>query len=262
MEPTFFGDENNPLFGVYHPPLSQSSKSNAVLICYPLFQEYIRSHRALRYLADQLSKAGCHVFRFDYFATGDSSGELKEASISKWQESIRLAENELKDLSGMRNITIIGLRFGALLATQHNSPDIRNLILWDPLINGETYISDLKSKHEAMLIDPDRYLKPRKDERNDSAIELLGYSISNELNEQIQQIDIHNITNLKIDNLQLFFSNETSNKYIKLCEDLKSAGVSFECFNFTTNSDWDDLNKLEDTLMPYEIMNKITELLT
>jgi len=260
MDPTFFGDKENPLFGIYHAPLSPASRDTAVLICYPILQEYIRSHRALRYLADQLSKAGCHVFRFDYFATGDSAGSFKQASLAQWQESIRLAEQELRDLSGVRKISIVGLRFGAMLAAQHDSENIQDMILWDPVSNGRQYIEDLKIMHKNMLVDPDRFIKPRHDEVNESATELLGFSVNNELCEQIQQSQIIKNFNSSARKTCIIVS-EDKPTYQKLNTDMAALEIKSEYLVIPGVGDWDKLERLEDMLMPYSIMNKLTELL-
>ena len=80
MNPFYFGSSAEPLFGAYHPPGNQVGRNLAVLICPPLGREYLRAHWALRRLADQISRDGGHVLRFDYFATGDSAGDSKGGS--------------------------------------------------------------------------------------------------------------------------------------------------------------------------------------
>lgn len=262
MEPAFFGDKSQSLFGVYHAPASQTAGDTAVLICYPFFQEYIRSHRAIVQLSKQLSKAGCHVFRFDYFATGDSAGELDDADLSMWMDNIKQAENELIELSGVRKISIIGLRMGALLAAQYQSKKVKDLILWDPVITGEQYIDDLKNMHQYMLVDSDRFAEPREFVKNDTATELLGFSVNNKLVDQIQSCVINENLNTKYEHVFLLTSeDQMSNNTLK--ENLTTAGLNVEytCIAGEEGSgEWCELDKIEDMIMANKLLDKITEL--
>jgi len=262
MEPAFFGDKSQSLFGVYHAPASQTAGDTAVLICYPFFQEYIRSHRAIVQLSKQLSKAGCHVFRFDYFATGDSAGELDDVDLSIWMDNIKQAENELIELSGVRKISIIGLRMGAVLAAQYQSKKVKDLILWDPLTSGEQYIKDLKNMHQAMLVDSNRFAAPREFVNNDTATELLGFSVNNKLIDEIQSCVINKNLNTKYEHVYLLSSvDQLSNN--KLKDDLTSAGLNVDYTSIAGeegSGEWSELDKIEDMIMPNKIIDKITEL--
>ncbi len=46
----------------------------SIVLCHPWGQEYLRAHRSMRQLGNLLAAAGHHVFRLDYFGTGDSGG--------------------------------------------------------------------------------------------------------------------------------------------------------------------------------------------
>ncbi|MCC5795652.1 MAG: alpha/beta fold hydrolase [Chromatiales bacterium] len=107
----------------------------AAVLCQPVGREYFYAHRACRLLARRLSKAGVHVLRFDYSGTGDSAGELDGLSATLWIDDVRYAVDELKDLSGMTSVALVGVRFGAALAAEAASgrDDVSSLILWDPL---------------------------------------------------------------------------------------------------------------------------------
>src|SRR4051812_44614801 len=98
MKPLFFGDSRRQLFGVYQPPRSGAGRNHAVLLCYPGVQEYNMSHWAFRKLAAHLAREGLHVFRFDYFGTGDSAGATIEGTPAQWIADIRTAARELIDL--------------------------------------------------------------------------------------------------------------------------------------------------------------------
>jgi len=145
MNPYFFGSSARPLYGVHHPPRAREGAARGVVLCYPFGQEYMRGHRAFRQLANLLSRQGWHVLRFDYSGTGDSAGAGTEARAEEWLEDVGQAVDELKDAAGLRQVTLIGLRLGAALATvatAHRN-DIDRLILWDPVLRGADYLAEI-----------------------------------------------------------------------------------------------------------------------
>ena len=145
MTPFYFGSRERRLFGVYHP--AQGGKGNrAVLLCYPWGFEYVNSHRSMVRLATLLSQAGYHTLRFDYFGTGDSAGEDREADLEGARRDIATAIGELRDLSGADSVSIIGLRVGAFLGVlaAHDLPSsVDRIVLWDPVIDGTKYLEEL-----------------------------------------------------------------------------------------------------------------------
>lgn len=147
MTPFYFGDRAHRLFGVYRPPRGvQGSKARAVLLCNPWGQEYLRAHRSMRQLGHLLGDAGIHVLRFDYFGTGDSAGELSEATLALWRANIVTAVEELLDLSGASRVTLVGLRLGATLAAAVacDRPEMVDaLVMWDPVVSGSAYVTQL-----------------------------------------------------------------------------------------------------------------------
>jgi alpha/beta superfamily hydrolase len=146
MNPFFFGHSAHPLYGVYHPPqVAKRGSVHAVLLCYPFGQEYMRAHRAYRQLASQLAKKGYHVMRFDYRGTGDSYGDLNDVVFSDWLDDVEVAAEELKDMTSASEMSIVGLRLGALVAATaaQKIPDLSGLILWDPIISGSAYQQEL-----------------------------------------------------------------------------------------------------------------------
>ena len=102
MKPVYFGKTGKQLFGVYHEPQARRAVDAAVLLCYPLVQEYMRTHWALRKLAGLLAREGHHVLRFDYTGTGDSTGDVETGSVTQWCADIRLAAADSPCCSSVR----------------------------------------------------------------------------------------------------------------------------------------------------------------
>ncbi len=148
MEAFYFGSSENYLYGIYHPPNTNKSRDEGVLICSPFGQEYMRSHRSLRHLAVSLSKLGYHVLRFDYRGQGDSAGDLEGVTPQQWQEDILCASRELLAVAMVTNLSIVGLRLGALLASslEEMPKSLKRLVFWDPVISGQDYLNEIGPK--------------------------------------------------------------------------------------------------------------------
>ena len=150
----YFGSTERRLFGVYHP--AQGGGGNrAVLLCYPWGFEYANAHRSMVRLANLLSQAGYHALRFDYYGTGDSAGEDRDADLEGAREDIATAISELRQLSGIDTVSIIGLRLGAtlaVLATREMPSIVDRLVLWDPVIDGVRYLEELYNLDDSLNI--------------------------------------------------------------------------------------------------------------
>ena len=112
------------------------------MLCHPWGSEYIYAHRSVRHLALALCAAGFHTLRFDYFGTGDSAGESGDGDIPGWETDIESAMEELRDISGIPRVTLIGLRLGGTLAAQvaaRRSAEVGELVMWTPILSGGTF---------------------------------------------------------------------------------------------------------------------------
>jgi pimeloyl-ACP methyl ester carboxylesterase len=145
VNPFYFGDGARRLFGVYTPAGAARASARAVVLCHPWGQEYTAAHRSMRALSSMLSAAGMHVLRFDYFGTGDSSGDMRQADLDGWQADIGMAIEELKDTAGVAKVGLAGLRLGATLGARAAAKrrDVDALALWEPIVSGESHIREL-----------------------------------------------------------------------------------------------------------------------
>jgi pimeloyl-ACP methyl ester carboxylesterase len=152
-EPFYFGPEERRLFGIYHQPLSPGNRDCAVVLCHPMGQEHIRSHRAFLQLALRLSRVGFSVLRFDLFGCGDSAGESDAGTISGWVEDALMAVRELREGCGARRLCLVGLRVGAAIAAfaARSTPTVDCLVLWDPVVRGRDHVRELVAHHRRWL---------------------------------------------------------------------------------------------------------------
>jgi acyl transferase domain-containing protein/aryl carrier-like protein len=183
-----FGPPGKKLFGCYHAPNPKAVRETALVLCYPMGQEYIKAHTTYVQLANQLSAVGFPSIRFDYYGTGDSAGSCIQSSISQCKRDIALAIEELHKRSGKRKIGLVGLRVGATLAAMiaKERDDVESIILWEPVVRGDRYLEELNTLHKHML----KY--SYVDEKLSSADEILGFSRNEALWKELSEIDIKN----------------------------------------------------------------------
>lgn len=143
--PFFFPNGNYRLFGILYEP-KEPSKKEGFVFCDPFAEEKLWAQRVMVNFARELAYAGYPVLRFDYMGTGDSEGEFEECSIETKLSDIHCAIKTLQEkVHGVKSLGLVGLRFGATLATlaAANGEEIKKLILWDPILNGASYMTEL-----------------------------------------------------------------------------------------------------------------------
>jgi alpha/beta superfamily hydrolase len=208
MEPFYFGEPAKLLFGIYHPPKNGISCDVGVVLCYPMGQEYIRSHRSFVRLAEFLSSAGFHVLRFDYYGCGDSGGDCYQGSIRQWVDDISTAVNELNSGYDLERICLVGLRLGGALAMMAgiNRGDIDSIVIWDPVINGAMYLSELIRLHNEWL--RGSFAKTQLNHKHEDHCEVLGFPMTDSMEEGLTDINLLTLKRKPANNVFIVTSNE------------------------------------------------------
>ena len=257
MDPFFYGDIDKSLFGIHHQPTSTEFQDSSIVICNPIGFEYGRSHSVIRDLAKKLSDKGYHVLRFDYFATGDSSGHSDELSFEQCLNDIAVSCDEIKTMSATRKVNVIGYRYGALLAAYASkSIKFNRLIMWDTVVDGEIYLSDLKEIHNKMLIDSNRF-DLRFQSSAESTSELVGHHFPPAFRQDIISNTLVNLDKIKTKKIDVF-------NYVD-CYDVKSLvdGENFltkaNIHDFNSQSEWKNVNKIESKILSDPSVDKIIE---
>src|SRR5205085_1689839 len=112
-------------------------------------EEYMRVHWVFRQLVQHLTRHGFHVFKFDYYGTGDSAGAMGAGDLPRWRGDAVTALEELRDVSGVTRLSLAGARLGATIAATLVQPltaaglKIDQLALWDPIVSGQRYLEEL-----------------------------------------------------------------------------------------------------------------------
>lgn len=142
--PFFFANGTHRLFGVLHEP-GKRSRGTGYVLCYPFAEERLWAQRVYVDFARELSRRGNPVLRFDFMGTGDSEGKFEDADVETFLSDIGCAMRTLNSkISGLNDVGLIGLRFGATLAALATErSDVSRLVLWDPIIDGNQYMQEI-----------------------------------------------------------------------------------------------------------------------
>ncbi len=190
IEPCYFGPRSRRLYGCYHEPSTWPARDAGVVVCYPVGQEYIRSHRACLHLATAVARSGFPALRFDYYGTGDSAGDPDEVDFERWMGDLELAVEELRARSGVERVILAGLRLGGSLAllAARRIDGLAGLVLWEPVVRGTDYLAEVAQwHHEAIL----RFAVPPRDHQpGPRPTELLGFPIGEPLYAALEALDL------------------------------------------------------------------------
>ena len=168
----FFGDAPRELLGSVHAAHGGVVRDTGVVLCYPAPQEYRMVHWTFIRMAERLAAHGYNVLRFDYFATGDSAGISADGSLAQWETDTLAAAAFLRAETGVRRLSVVGLRLGAMLAWRAAARGlaVQDIVMWDPVIGGAGYLGELE-RADARLLAGQPYPVPAAPARD----ELLGY---------------------------------------------------------------------------------------
>lgn len=212
MNPLLFGSRARQLFGIHAPAAGQRQRRGVVL-CAPWGQEYLRSQRSFKLLGDRLAQAGCDVLRFDYYGTGDSAGEGEDITLDGLVEDTLAAVEELQDLAQVRQVTLVGLRFGAAVAAIASGrvPTVDRLVLWDPISNGARYVDELTS-----------------DSRGEALVEVLGFPLTPAFREEASAVDVATFSSAPPETLLIVSEESTEHEELRQYLAQEDRTVDFE----------------------------------
>jgi pimeloyl-ACP methyl ester carboxylesterase len=186
MESFYFG-EGRRLFGLYHPAVG-ASRDCGLVLCNPFGQEAIRAHRVYLVLARRLARRGLDVLRFDLYGCGDSLGDDGAGHPSRWLDDLSTAVTELRDGSGVSRIGLLGVRLGASLAALVGADrtDIRDAVLWDPVVDGSSYLQELEATHRDWLRGSFARERPRPGAPGES----MGFRVGEAVRSELERLDL------------------------------------------------------------------------
>ncbi|WP_159594014.1 serine aminopeptidase domain-containing protein [Hydrogenophaga sp. BPS33] len=259
MNPIRFGPRERQLYGVFHPANPQRPTGRGVLLCNPFGQEAVRLHRLYRVLADRLSHHGTHVMRFDYFGTGESSGADEDGELGGWCGDLLMADAELRKRSGCSSVSWVGARLGATLAalaSANASRSIDNLVLWEPILQGDAYLQELEEADNQFL----NHVLKRPGKPIAPFTEYMGFSVSPRLVEQIRQIDTAPLSTLRA-RRAVVMHTPVALRQPALASVMARAVPACESVPFEHAFDWTSEEALNTALVPAEALKLLQSLI-
>lgn len=195
--PLLFLNESHNLFGVLHKPEGKPVKRGFVF-CHPFAEEKLWTHRVYVSFARELAQEGYAVLRFDCMGHGDSDGRFEKSSVETNISDIRCAIGTLKkEVGTVEDIGLLGLRFGATLASlvAEDEPGIKWLVLWEPVINGSSYMREMLRINIATQSAVFKEVKNNSESlvqsmKNGNTVNVDGYEIGYSLYEQADRINL------------------------------------------------------------------------
>ena len=263
MRPIRFGPVGRELFGLFQLPTAGETLGQSVVICNPFGQEYVRCHRLIKVIADRLARAGFHVLRFDFFGTGDSAGDDGDGDFMQWLNDIQLAHEEVSKLSGNASTSWIGLRLGgsiAAMASQRVDVPPRRLVLWDPVIDGDSYIKELEASHIAGMGLLAHWSRTKFEQTAAASMhhEMLGFALPKELRQQISKISPITLTSARAQQIEVFCNANT--EHFRQLEKILVASAStspIRLMPIETKIMWASNEAMNSAIVPSEALSGI-----
>ena len=189
--PFFLKAEPGERFCLYHAPASNRECRGALIYVHPFGDEMNKSRRMAAMQARAFAEKGFGVLQIDLFGCGDSGGEFGDARWDIWKRDLAAAWSWLGDRVAAP-ISLWGLRLGALLALDFaKSSDnvIHKIILWQPVITGESFLTRflrLRLANQILLGDASAKKDTgtnamRNSLRAGNPLEVAGYELSPEM---------------------------------------------------------------------------------
>jgi len=180
-----------------------------VIIVPPFAEEMNKSRKMVSDFARAMAGHGdatTAVYIIDLFGCGDSEGLLEQASWDIWRANIIDLTTQLQVEHPSASCIMLGIRLGAALALdciiKPLLPQKISLVFWQPVLNGKQFIHQflrLKVAASILTSQPLNMAQIRQKLAAEEAIEVSGYLISSALVDEIEDINHHQLIQLKND---------------------------------------------------------------
>jgi pimeloyl-ACP methyl ester carboxylesterase len=244
----FFGRSASPLFGIFEEPSDRSAKGHGVVLCPPVAQEHVRTHSLMKQVSAALVRAGYHTLRFDWFGVGDSAGSYEQATLARWNEDLAQASTELRDLSGIKKLSLFGVRVGATIALRAaRQVKASHVLALDAVLDGAAYLRSQQAIHSETTADPKRYWQ-RPTTPHDAAHELVGFQVSDDFINQVRGLEPSSLLDLA--NVRVTLLESGSREAARSYSDrLTGAGVPNTLTQVAITSAWELASAVEERVL-------------
>jgi pimeloyl-ACP methyl ester carboxylesterase len=137
----YLGSGADKMMASLHQP--KGATHAGVVICSPILADFYTRYRHEVILGRELATRGTAVLRFHYRGAGNSDGDESQTTFDSMVADTVEAAAALRELAGVRDVTYLGTRFGALIAAAAAKVDgARTLVLWEPVTEVATYFRE------------------------------------------------------------------------------------------------------------------------
>ena len=140
-EPFFLAGAHGDRYCLYHAPVGACR--GALVYVHPFAEEMNKARRMAALQSRALAAIGVGVLQIDLAGCGDSEGEFGDARWEHWKTDLADACAWLRQRVDMP-VGLWGLRLGALLALDYArsaEPPVARLLLWQPVLQGTTFLT-------------------------------------------------------------------------------------------------------------------------
>jgi pimeloyl-ACP methyl ester carboxylesterase len=118
------------------------------VVCHAFGIEQIHLERLDVLAARALAAAGFPTLRFHGQGYGDSDLEMDAISLTSHRNEARDAVDLLRDEAGVEQVGVAGARLGGTVAAMvAEELSLPFLVMWEPVVNGSQYVSELVRSH-------------------------------------------------------------------------------------------------------------------
>lgn len=134
-------------------PAAATVERTGVVLCRSWGVDELCTRKFLRTVADDFAGRGFPVLRFDYPGTVDSLDRPESETLDGWTDAAAAACDLLTDAAGCRDVVLLGLGPGALIAARLavRREDVAGLILAAPAANGRRFLRETAIKARVVL---------------------------------------------------------------------------------------------------------------
>ncbi|MBL4584179.1 MAG: hydrolase 2, exosortase A system-associated [Pseudomonadales bacterium] len=246
-EALFLPGNHGNLFALYQPAMG--TIKGTFLYIPPFAEEMNRCRATVSRQTREFAKIGYSTLVLDLFGTGDSEGELSDASWNIWQNDIEIAVSWLEEKTHLP-VSIWGFRLGALLAADfaNRSPKrVNKLLFWQPVLEGKLFLTQYLRFRVAFLMDrnmpPETTKEIREQLVSGDIVEVAGYPLSGALTNGMDGNKISSYTQLTNQNISWFERVADAEKplsppSVRLIKQLQDLGCKVNAQKFSDPQVW------------------------
>lgn len=254
--PQWFASGNHHCFSMVHLPDARARRG--VVIVNGIGFDGLLAYRTLRVLANQLASQGIAVLRFDLPGTGDSSGDYSDPKqVQAWVSSVEDACAALRNITGVRDVQLLGFRMGATLAllAAEQSNAVSGISMWAPTPKGRAFVRELHALNSFRSATRPTQ-PPAPDGVPSTDLEVVGFEFSSDTLEELSSINVTEPRPARAAAQAFVLDRTDAPASHKLVAALRDAGVSVDHDAFDDYQSFmtDDETK---ALLPQQAMDKL-----